>query len=64
MRCAACGTENDEGSKFCMTCGRSLADAAADQAPAGAEEAAAPDVPPAEPASSDGAQEGADTPAA
>ncbi len=35
MQCAACGTENDAGSRFCMTCGAPLAAAPAD-GPAGA----------------------------
>ena len=37
MQCAACGTDNDAGSKFCMNCGSPLPVSVAD-APAGAPE--------------------------
>ncbi len=59
MHCAACGTDNDEGSKFCMTCGTVLeaASAPVDEQPAPeatpAEVAAGDQTPPPPPASAD-----------
>lgn len=65
MNCSACGTENDDGSKFCMTCGGPLGTAEAPDAsaspPLGAESAGAGGS--ADASGSDGGATGEDAPA-